>query len=440
MKTKYIYIILIFLFAGFTSIIIHYRKPEVKLELKMRQGEMASSSEWQNAKAAIESLINEVNTHPENMKAKLQLALAYIQESRISGEHAYYDRTAIRLLDEVLKKDPDNTDALCAKATVLLSQHHFADALPLAEKAAVINPYSSAVYGIMTDAYVELGKYNEAVKTADKMVSVRPDLRSYSRVSYLREIFGNYPGAIEAMKLAVSAGYPGLEQSAWTRTYLGRLYEMTGDLPNAQMHYEITLAERPNYAFALSGLGRIEKAKGNYSSAISYFEKAKTQLKDFSFDEELTELYRISNQPQKATNHANETIAALSSLNDKNGNAHGHYADRELANAYLDNYKYTFALTHALIEYNRRPDNIDVNQTLAWVHYKRGEYADAERYISVAMRTGSKNPVLLYQAGLIAMKSGHRQQGIAWINEALQLNPFISPLLKWEGKNYLAEK
>ncbi len=440
MKTKYIYITLLVLFASFTTVILHFRKPDVKLEVKMRQGEMASSSEWQNAKAAIQGLIDVVNAQPENMKAKLQLALAYIQESRISGDHAYYDKTALKLLDDVIKNDPGNVDALCSKATVLLSQHHFADALPFAESAVKINPYSAAVYGIMTDAYVELGKYDDAIRMADKMVSVRPDLRSYSRVSYLREIFGNYSGAIEAMKLAVSAGYPGLEQTAWTRTYLGHLYEMTGDLSNAQMNYAITLSERPNYAFALAGLGRVEKAKKNYSAAIGYFEKAKTQLKDFSFDEELTELYRISNYQYKAMDHAYETIASLSSMSDKDGNSHGHYADRELAYAYLNAYKYDLALTHALIEYNRRPENIDVNQTLAWVHYKRGEYTDANKYISVAMRTGSKNPVLLYEAGLIKMKAGENQKGIALMNEALQLNPFISPMLKWEAKNYIAEK
>jgi pentatricopeptide repeat protein len=438
MKSKHIYLTLLLIFGVFTALIIHFRKPDSKLAMKMREGEMASSSEWLNTKSAMEGLINEINAHPENLKAKLQLALAYVQESRISGEHSYYDKAALELLSDILKKEPDNVDALSSTATVLLSQHHFSDAVPYAEKAMKINPYGSSVYGIMTDAYVELGKYDEAIKMADKMVSVRPDLRSYSRVSYLREIFGNYPGAIEAMKLAVSAGLPGLEQTAWTRTYLGHLYEVTGDLQNAEMQFEITLNERPGYSFALAGLGRVEKAKKNYAAAINYFEKAKTQVKDFSFDEELTELYRISNQPEKATEHAQETIAKLSSVNSSKENSHGHYADRELAYAYLNAYQYNLALTHALIEYNRRPGNIDVNQTLAWVYYKRGEYADANKYMEVAMRTGSKYPVLLFEAGLIKVKSGEKEKGFALMKASLQINPFISPLLKWEANQYIA--
>lgn len=406
----------------------------------MRNGEMATNSEWLNTKKAIEGLIDVINGHPDNTKAKLQLALAYIQESRISGKHAYYDNSALLLLEDVLKKEPGNVDALCSKAIILLSQHHFADAIPEAEKAMKLNPYNSGIYGIMTDAYVELGRYNDAITMADKMVSLRPDHRSYARVSYLREILGDYKGAIDAMKLAVSAGYPGLEQTAWVRCCLGHLYEATGDLHEAAMQYAITLSERPDYPFAFAGLGRIEKLKTNYASAIVYFEKAKSQIKDFSFDEELTEIYRLSNQPLKASEHAHQTIAALTGNSETNKNGHGHYADRELARAYLDAYQYNLALNHALIEYNRRPDNIDVNETLAWVYYKLGSYSNAAKYITVAMRTGSKNSKLLYEAGLIEMKAGEKEKGIALINQSLQINPYVSPLLEWEGKNYMALK
>ena len=53
------------------------------------------------------------------------------------------------------------------------------------------------------------------------MVDIRPDIRSYSRVSYLREIYGDYPGAIEAMKMAVDAGVAGDEATEWARIQLG---------------------------------------------------------------------------------------------------------------------------------------------------------------------------------------------------------------------------
>ena len=54
----------------------------------------------------------------------------------------------------------------------MLSQHHFTDAIPIAEKAQMINPYSAAVYGLLTDAFVETGKYQMAVEMADNCLPV----------------------------------------------------------------------------------------------------------------------------------------------------------------------------------------------------------------------------------------------------------------------------
>ena len=127
--------------------------------------------------------------------------------------------------------------------------------LAIAEKAQKINPYNALIYGILVDGNVEMGNYKAAVENSDKMDSIRPDIRSYSRISYLREIYGDYPGAIEAMKLAVGAGGAGDEPTEWTRIQLARLYENTGDLKNAEMHYMIALDERPGYPYATAGLG-----------------------------------------------------------------------------------------------------------------------------------------------------------------------------------------
>ncbi|MFZ7114445.1 MAG: tetratricopeptide repeat protein [Bacteroidota bacterium] len=442
MKKNITYIILFSLFAFFTFAIIKFRKEDpLELGLKVRQGESASTAEWLNSKNAIESLIEVVRKNPANDEAKVKLAFAYIQESRASGNHAYYDTKAAELLDVVLRKDSANYEALIGKATVLLSQHHFEEAIPVALAAQKINGYSAAVYGILTDAFLEDGDYDKAVMMADKMASLRPDIRSYSRISYLREIHGDYPGAIEAMKLAVSAGYPGMEQTEWCRMQLGHLYEQTGNLIMAQELYNEAIYFRPTFAQAYAGLARIEKASKNYPAAISNLNKALSMNEDFAFQQELTEVYRISNQPDLAAASAQKVIVLLAGMEgDESEESHGHYADKELAFAYLDAYDYNKALKHALIEYNRRPDNIDVEQTLGWVYYKLGKYDKANEYISQAMRTNSKNPVLLFQAGLIKKKAGQIAAGKKLIDQALQTNPNLSQLLQWEIKPMLATK
>ena len=117
---------------------------------------------------------------------------------------------------------------------------------------------------------------------------------------------------------------------------------------------------------------------------------------------------------------------------------HGHYADKELAYAYLKINDIENALKHALIEYDRRPHNIDVCETVAWVRYKKGEFAEANKLIDKALRTHSKNPVLLCRAGLIKIKAGEADKGKALIKQAVETNPFIDIELKKEASLYLA--
>lgn len=440
MKPAYVYATFIVLSVGLIAYLLNKPTPKTELKLLDRSANISNASEWLNTKAAIEKLLGDLRNNPDNPKLKKQLALAYIQESRVTGNHSYYDKAAMQLIDEILKQDANDYEALCAQATVLLSQHHFADALLIGHKVVKQNAYSAYGYGILTDSNVELGNYEEAIKSADKMVSVRPDMRSYSRVSYLREIFGDTNGAIEAMQMAVDAGLPGAEQTEWARVYVGHLYEMTGDMNKASEFYQLSLYHRPQYAYALAGMGRVAKARRNYKEAMQYFSEAKFNVPDYSFYDELGEVNSSMLKPNDARTAWNEAIDMLSVGNGKEGDkGHGHYSDRELALLYLKTYQYDLALQHALTEYSRRPLNVDVNQTLAWVRYRRGEYMDANEKIDIALKTHSQNPLLLFQAGLIKAKAIGLSQGKVFIQQSLAISKNISPELEYEAKQLMGD-
>ena len=416
------------------AVVKNKQKEEAVMPLKNRTGKAALGSEWQNTAQAIGGYLDVLRKDPDNVQAKVDLAMAYLQEARITGDHAYYDVAALRLVNSALKKDPNNFEALCIKGTIYASQHHFTEALALAQQAVAINPHNAFVYGILIDANVELGNYAEAVKMADKMSSVRPDIRSYSRISYLREIHGDYPGAIQAMDMAVKAGYPGLEQTEWTRVGMGHLYEITGDTATARGYYQTAAQLRSNYPYALAGLGRLAKLQKNYPKAIEYFEEAKVQLPDYSFSEELIDLYALNNEPQKQAAALKEAIAMLTTgeHDGENDEEIGHYADRELAYIYIKSNELDKALEHALMEYNRRPNNIDVNEVMAWAHYKKGEADKALPYIEKALSTGSKNAVLQARAALIYAKNNQLDKAQQLAAEARQTNPLMDETLRKE--------
>jgi hypothetical protein len=161
---------------------------------------------------------------------------------------------------------------------------------------------------------------------------------------------------------------------------------------------------------------------------------------DYSFYDELGEVNSSMLKPNEARNEWNEAIDMLAVGNGKESDkGHGHYSDRELALLYLKTYQYDLALQHALTEYARRPANIDVNQTLAWVRYRRGEYRDANEKIDIALRTNSKNPLLLFEAGLIKAKALSIAQGKPFIERSLAISKNISPELKYEAKQLLGD-
>ncbi|RZK14882.1 MAG: tetratricopeptide repeat protein, partial [Hymenobacter sp.] len=267
-------------------------------------------------------------------------------------------------------------------------------------------------------------------------------LTAYARVSYLREIYGDLPGAVQAMDMAVKAGFNGLEQTEWSRVALGHLYEVSGQLPQAEGYYKQALVMRPNYAYALAGLARVAMARHDYATAISNLKLARSIVRDYAFTDELVDVYRLSHQPEEADKMARESVDMLAEAAQQANDDEqlGHYTDRELAYAYLKTNELDKALEHAKIEYARRPDNIDVNETLAWVYYKRGDYAQAQKYMQVARRTNSQNPVLLCRAGLILSKTGHAAEGRALIEKAVKTAPYLNPEVTAEGKNLLATR
>jgi len=445
MNKKLIYLLLIIFFFSISAfVIIRYNVRHAQLKkatypLIERNNTLGTRAEWKRTKNTAAQLIKRLQYNPNDTRAALALSGLYVQEARITGNYIYYDAAALKYINHVLDNEPENFEALTLKSLLYMSQHHFAEGLAIAEKAQKINPYNALVYGILVDGNVEMGNYKAAVENSDKMDSIRPDIRSYSRISYLREIHGDFPGAIEAMKMAVDAGGAGDEPTEWTRIQLARLYENIGDLKNAEMHYSIALYERPGYPYATAGIGSIALANKNYTKAISLYEQAAAALNDYSIQEQLSRLYRLNGNIKKADSLLQIIIAGMNS-DSKMGEQDesiGHYADRELAYAYLLKNDHENALKHALAEYNRRPENIDVNETVAWVYYKMKGYDKALRYITVALKTNCKNPQLLCNAGLIFAKTGQKSLAKSTLQEALGNNPNIDPELKTESENIL---
>jgi len=445
MKKRFAYSALFVLFVAasafvFTRVKNHNGKIEsIYSELLPRKTSLAYAAEWTVVKNNADVLIKKLDENPSDIKSMLALTALYIQEARNTGNFNYYNEAALKCINSILEKDKKNFEALTFKATILLSQHRFTEGLAIAIQVQQLYPYNAYVYGLMVDGYVESGKYKEAIEAADKMISIRPDNRSYSRIAYLREIHGNIPAAIEAMKMALHAGAPGDENTEWCRVQLGKLFEKIGNINEAKMHYTIAADNRPNYPYAFAGLARIATEEKDYNKALGLYMRADSIIADHTFKEGIAEIYRLTGQTEKAKKIAEEILNYMKQFSSagENKNA-GQNEDHEMAHAYMGVNNYEKALEYALQEYNRRPANIEVNETVAIVYYERTEYTKALSYIEAALKTNCKSPELLCHAGLIYAKAGDKAKAKMFLKEVLKNNPLLPVSLKTESEQMLA--
>lgn len=369
----------------------------------------------------IQDLETRVSAHPKNTALYLQLADVYLQKVRETADVSFYAKVE-ELMSKAEQIDPHNPEVFAVQALVAAGRHDFKSSLTLGQKALALNPHKAAYYGIVGDAQVELGQYEKATESFQKMIDVRPDLSSYNRVAYLREIYGDIEGAKEILTLAISSGSTFPENIAWSYVELGKLY-MRSDLDEAGHFFDLALIHYKDYPPALEGLGKVAFAKKDYKKSLSYFKKAFTILPIAQYATDLGDLYTKMEEKTKA-----EQQYVLARIAFEKSSTSGVNTDLEMAFFLADHDReLDKALEKAQSAYNLRP-SIYCADALAWAFYKNGEYDQAESYIHEALRLGEYDPLILFHAGMIARENKNIEEAKRLLNKTISLHPYFSLL------------
>lgn len=397
---------------------------------------LATRSEPADVPAAIERLFDQrsdgeravasaqarLYATPNDAKAMAGLASAYLYRVRETADPSYYSKAG-ELLDRATAVAPNDADVAVTAGGLALSRHEFAAALRWGQIAARVAPGRPAAYGVMTDALVELGRYDEAIASAQRMVDLRPDLASLSRVSYLRELHGDLDGAIDAMRRAVEAGAPRTEETAWSDVQLGQLLFAKGDLSGAQEAYARSLQRVDNYVYGIAGEARVRAAQGDLPGAAALYDDAARRFPAPDIIVALGDVYaRMADARRAQQQYA--LVAATQKLLAANGVRN----DVDLALFDLDHgIRNSEALSAATAEYAIRPST-SVALILAWAEYKNGETGAAMSHATEALRLGWRDPLTLYRAGVIADAAGQPARALSLFRSASELNPHFSTL------------
>jgi tetratricopeptide (TPR) repeat protein len=381
----------------------------------------------------VESLQKRLQNAPDDWQGYSQLGLAYLQKARETGDPSFYQKSE-QAFQKVLALEPEDYASTGAMGTLALARHQFHTALEWGQRALEINPDRAYAYGVVADAQIELGLYEDAVQTLQKMVDLRPDMSSYARISYVRELYGDVDGAIEMMQRAVDAGVPNSENTAWTRTQLANLYFNLGRLRDAEREYNLTLYGYPHYEYALAGLGRVRAAQGRMDEAVALLDQASARVPNPEFLIALGDLYQVSGQVE-ASQKQHDLLGVIQKLHEANG------VDMDLEIALFNadhDVDLVSTIEQARRAYERRP-SVYAEDVLAWVLFKTGDYKEAQALSEQALRLGTKDALKLFHAGMISHRLGENAKALDYLERALEINPHFSILYAQEAQRTLDE-
>ena len=201
--------------------------------------------------------------NPGDARTYYRLGDAYIQKARESGDVTYFN-LAEQALRKALEIAPQHSGAARHLAYVFYSRHAFEEAAVQAAKAVELDPTDSNAYGILGDAYQEVGKYEQAQQAYQRMIHIQGDLYSYSRLSGLKSLRGDTKGAIADLERAIQEGQANgrpQESIAWVQWQLGSDHFALGNVQEAEAQYLEALKTYPNYYRALAGLAQVRVAQ-----------------------------------------------------------------------------------------------------------------------------------------------------------------------------------
>jgi len=364
---------------------------------------------------------------PIARKELLREAIDDLQAAQRDGDVGLHVR-ADRISTELIERDGPDATTLTLRAAARAGQHRFDEAIVWADQAVALNPSDAAPYGVLIDALVEIGDYDRAVDTAQFLLTLKPTYMAYARAAYLRTLYGDQVGGLQLMRLAVDACPSNAPaEHAWLLVHLGQDALAAGERESAAHAFTEALALRPGDGRALQGLAALAAARGESEKAIELYQRATASGVAVDAHVGLAELYAARGRDEDARRERDAAEQAARILVDGPGRPDV----RQLALLYAD-HGTNLAIALQLAEQAAAwRDDVFTNDTFAWVLLRSGRVAEAQEASRHALRLGSRDPVLLHHAAVIAAAAGDRVEAARLLARAnpAALPPFSPPAI-----------
>ena len=312
--------------------------------------------------------------------------------------------------------DPNDLDAAVGLATVAMGRHDFGEGLRLAREARALAPRSIQALPVLVDAQVELGRYGAARDTLERIVSLKPGVAAYARISYLRELHGDVDGAVRAMRIAREAAAANPAAIAFTSALLGELALDQGRYGLAEREFRTALAAQPGFGPAREGRAHLLAAQGEYQRSIEEY-RALTRAGGADVAASLAAIEEATGRREAARRHyaiAERRFAAeLES---------GYEADAGAVLFAADIGAERRAVRLGRELYGRAP-SVTSAEAYAWALSAAGRDRASLRMSRRSLATGWSDPEMLFRAGLVAKRAGADGRALRLLDTALEASP-----------------
>lgn len=371
--------------------------------------------------SSVVSLEARVAAVPKDQAAWATLALAYVQQAKATTDPSLYARAEAAIATSREIGGADNFLADAAASALASARHEFETAEGFARDGLTINPYDPLLYGALSDALLQLGRYDEAFDAVQRMVDLRPDTTSLARASYTWELRGDAARATELMQRALDDA-PTPATRAFAAAHLGELAFDQGDANLALGHYLDALAGNPDDPAALAGRAKAEAAIGQIETALEHYELVTTRFPEPAYVLEYAELLESvgrtdAAQVQYSVFEATQQLFAEAGVR-PDATAVLYEAERGDP---------ATAVAHGLEAVAERPF-MAAKDALAWALYQAGTFDEALAASNEARALGTRSALFDYHAGMIALARGDIEAARADLASALETNPNFNPI------------
>jgi tetratricopeptide (TPR) repeat protein len=216
----------------------------------------------------IDAAQKRVDANPKSWEAYNDLAAAYCRKARDNGDVAVCEQ-AQRGLDHSFQLSPGNFEARKLEVTVLLGKHQAADALKLATELNNQTHDDIGVWGLLVDANIALGKYDDAERDAQWILNLRAGSSlGFEKAAQLRALFGDPEGAVEFFDEANRRiSQNDLDEHAWLFTQSAQQELAMGKTDEAEKLVMQALKLFPDSQSALAVLAKVRATQSERVSS-----------------------------------------------------------------------------------------------------------------------------------------------------------------------------